>query len=422
MKKSFLTAASSTLAMAAANRPKAVIGGIRADAEDPKAVIEELQSAFKAFRDKHEESLTAKADKEFLEQQANQINETISELQAKVDAQANQLAAAQIGNSQEDAPADPEYTKAFTDFFARGIETPDANLREAVDSEGGYLAPIEWDRTIQDALVELSPLRQICDVMTTGGRGYKKLINKKGTDAGWVGEEDARPETNSSTLDVLGIGYGELYAMPAATQRMLEDSEINAEQWLSDEVKEAFAQTENAAFVAGDGTNKPRGFLTYTAGGLNENQHPLGSVETLASGLADGITSEALISLPYLIAQKYRQNSRFISNRMTLLEVRKLTDGQGNYLWQPTYAQGQPSTIGGYPVTEIEDMPDVAAGSLPIAFGDFKAGYKIHDRTGTSVLRDPYTAKPYVLFYTRKRVGGAVMDPNAIKILKIAAN
>ena len=253
------------------------------------------------------------------------------------------------------------------------------------------------------------------------GAGFEKLINTKGTAAGWVTEEAGRPQTAAAGFTKLGFGWGEIYAMPAATQTILDDSEIDLEAWLAGEVAEAFTLMENTAFIAGDGVEKPRGMLTYVNGGTNANRNPLGEVGVVNSGGAAAITSDAIIDLTYKPTSRYMQNARFIMNRATMATIRKLTDGDGNYLWQPTYVAGQPSSLCGYSLTEVADMPDLAAGSLPIAFGDFKAGYSIFDRKGVSLLRDPYSAKPYVLFYTTKRVGGAVVDPNAFFAMKVAA-
>ena len=212
--------------------------------------------------------------------------------------------------------------------------------------------------------------------------------------------------------------------MPAATQTLLDDSQVDIEQWLADEVQIVFAEQEGAAFVNGDGTNKPTGFLHYTA--VADASWSWGNLGYIASG-ADGAfassnPADALINLAYAPKQGYRANGRWVMNRKTESTVRKFKDTTGNYIWQPGLSAEQPATLFGYPVTEAEDMPDIASNSLSIAFGDFTRGYLVVDRVGVRVLRDPYSAKPYVLFYTTKRVGGGVQNFEAIKLMKFAAS
>ena len=211
--------------------------------------------------------------------------------------------------------------------------------------------------------------------------------------------------------------------MPAATQALLDDAVVNIDDWLADEVETAFAAQEGAAFVSGDGVNKPKGFLASTM--VDESAWAWGSlgfVETGAAGaFAASDPADCLIDLVYALKAGYRQNARFVMNRRTQSEVRKLKDESGAYLWQPPSAAGEPATLMSFPVIEAEDMPNIASGSLSIAFGDFRRGYLVVDRAGIRILRDPYSAKPYVLFYTTKRVGGGVQDYDAIKLLKFAA-
>jgi len=214
----------------------------------------------------------------------------------------------------------------------------------------------------------------------------------------------------------------ELYAMPAATQTLLDDAIVDIGQWIADEVDTAFAEQEGAAFVVGDGVNKPKGFLaedTVDNGAWTWGK--LGFVPTGAAGAFPGANpSDVLISLIYAVKAGYRQNASFVMNRKTQAAVRKFKDAQGNYLWQPPAAAGQAATLMGFPVVEAEDMPDVAADSLSIAFGNFKAGYLIAERSETQILRDPFTHKPFVHFYATKRIGGQVANSEAIKLLKFA--
>ena len=212
----------------------------------------------------------------------------------------------------------------------------------------------------------------------------------------------------------------ELYAMPAATQQLLDDAMIDVDDWLAEEVRDVFAVQESTAFVTGDGNGKPRGFLDYAvaAEGL-QSWGELGYVATGTSGAFDAAEpADALIDLIYAPKTGYRAKGRVVMNRQTVSAVRRFKDADGNYLWQPSLSQAGSSTLLGYPVTEAEDMPDIGANSFSIAFGDFEKGYLILDRQGVDVLRDPFSAKPYVLFYTTKRVGGGVQDFEAIKLLK----
>lgn len=393
------------------------------------AAIQTVNTAFEEMKATNDERIKALEENKGvaeLEAKLSRIEATIVEAEKTLERHATALASGGGTQAGGQRVVDQTYTDNFTRFMrtsADGNVAPDVlnALRRSVDTEGGHLAPVEWDRTMLEAQVELSPIRQICNVQSVSGAGFDKLINTKGTAAGWVTEEAGRPQTAAAGFTKLGFGWGEIYAMPAATQTILDDSEVDLEAWLAGEVAEAFTLMENAAFIAGDGTAKPRGMLTYVAGGVNETRNPLGSVGVVNSGAAAAITSDALIDLTYKPTSRYMQNARYIMNRATMGRIRLLTDGQGNYLWQPTYVAGQPSSLNGYPLTEVADMPDMAAGALPIAFGDFRAGYTIFDRKGVSLLRDPYSAKPYVLFYTTKRVGGACVDPNAYFAMRVAA-
>ncbi len=245
-----------------------------------------------------------------------------------------------------------------------------------------------------------------------------------GPAVGWVGETAARPQTNAPVLDALSFPAMELYAMPAATPSLLEDAAVNIDEWLAGEVEQAFAEQEGTAFVSGDGTSKPKGFLSYptVANGAWE-WGKIGHVATGAAGdWPEDAPSDVLVDLVYAVRAGYRQNASFVMNRKTQAAIRKFKDASGNYLWQPPAVAGGRASLMTFPVVEAEDMPDVGANSLSVAFGDFRRGYLVVDRQGVRVLRDPYSAKPYVLFYTTKRVGGGVQDFDAIKLLKFAAS
>ncbi len=297
-----------------------------------------------------------------------------------------------------------------------------ASINKGADAEGGYLAPVEWDRTINDRLVIVSPMRQIAQIQQISTAGFKKLFNSRGMGSGWVGETAARPETTTPAIGSMSYGLGEIYANPSATQQALDDAQINLEQFIARDVETEFAYQEGIAFVSGNGTNKPAGFLTYATGAANAAVHPWGAIAVTTAAGAAAVTTDELVGLTYALPAEYTGNARWVMNRSTLGVIRKLKDGQGNYIWQPSFTAGQPQTIAGYGVTEMASMPNMAAAAIPIAFGDFGQGYLIIDRVGVRVLRDPYSNKPYVMFYTTKRVGGGLLNPDMIKVLKMAAS
>jgi HK97 family phage major capsid protein len=415
----------SAIALAAA--PRGLIRMPRADVSDPKALFAQLQSAVEEMRQTHETQLAAKADDVVTNDKIDRINAGISEMQATIEEQARKLEAAKLngGAGASRVIPDAQYSDNFVGMMRGNMAEHEvkAALNTTTDSQGGYLAPVEWDRTLTDKLIEVSPMRAIATVESISKRGFKKLANLRGTASGWVDEDDARTETATATFGEIPISYGELYANPATTQQMLDDAEVNLEAWLAGEVGTEFAKAEGVAFVSGNGTKRPRGFLGYVTGGASAGINPIGNISTVAGGHASLLNNpDKLIDLVTALPSIYRNGARFVMNRLTEGAIRLLKDTTNQYLWQPSLAAGVPSTLAGYPVTELPDMPDIAANAMPLAFGNFAAGYLIHDRTGVSVLRDPYTNKPYVHFYSTKRVGGAVVQPEALKILRIAAS
>lgn len=402
----------------AATAPRGIVSGVRADSGNAAQLVQQLQQAFATFKDEHTRQLSeikAGINDPLQAGKVEKINEEIANLQAAIDATNTKMAAVEMGAGGGRVLADKEYSDSFMAHMRRGEVS--ASLNKGTASEGGFTVPIEWDRTVTDKLILVSPMRELCSVQSVAGAGYKKLINLRGTGSGWVGETAARPETNTPQFAEQAYGWGEIYANPSATQQMLDDSELNLEQWLAGEVQTEFSFQENKAFVSGDGTNKPRGLLTYAAGG--SNLHPLGGIAVTASGGVGVITGDAILDLVYALPSAFTGGAKFAMNRNTQLKARKLKDGQGNYLWQPSLVAGQPATLAGYALAEVPDMPDVATNALSIAFGDFKRAYKILDRIGVRVLRDPFTNKPYVSFYTTKRVGGGLENPECMKFMKI---
>lgn len=416
-----MLAKAAALAIATKPAPRGIVSGVRADAGNMTQVVQQLQQAFATFKDEHTRQLTelkAGINDPLQAGKVEKINEEIANLQAAIDTNTTKMAAMEMsGAGGMRQVKDKEYSDSFQAHMRRG--DVQAALNKGAAEDGGYTSPVEWDRTITDKLLIVSPMRALCSVQSVSGTGYKKLVNLRGTTSGWVGETDTREETGTPTLKEQGYSWGEIYANPSATQQMLDDSEINLEAWLANEVDAEFAYQEGKAFVSGDGTKKPRGLLTYAAGGTN--LHPLGGIEIIQSGAAAGVTGDGILNLIYALPETFTGNAKFAMNRNTALAIRKLKDLDGNYLWQPSLQAGQPSTLGGYSIADIPDMPGVAANALAIAFGDFKRAYKILDRVGVRVLRDPYTKKPYVMFYTTKRVGGGLENPECMKFMRIGA-
>jgi len=292
------------------------------------------------------------------------------------------------------------------------------------DSIGGYAVPEEIDAKIDSTLLAISPIRGIANVVKVGSAGYRKLIASGGTPSGWAGFEAARPATNTATFTEIVPASGELYANPAASQQMLDDAMFDVEAWLAQEIATEFARAEGMAFVKGTGTNQPLGFLSSPTATTADGTRPMGTLQTIATGAAGAFPAsnpaDKLVDLVQTLRSPYRQGAVFVMNSATAAAIRKFKTADGAFLFQPSLAAGQPSTLLGYPLIEAEDMPDIAANSLSIAFGNFKAGYVIAERNATTILRDPYTNKPYVHFYATKRVGGQVVNSEAIKLLKFA--
>ncbi len=395
--------------------------------------VREMMAAFEAFKGANDARLgeiekKAAADV-LLEEKVARIDQAVAAAQARLDRVMSQNRRPAIGGEPVEPASAPEVKAAWDGYLKTGHSPQLAGALEvkaglsAVPTSGGYVAPYETERAIERRLMAASPMREIATVRTVAAGVFRKPVSTAGVACGWVAETAARPETDPATLALLEFPSADLYANPAATQALLDDAMVDLDEWLAAEVEDAFAAQETQAFVNGDGVNKPKGFLAYPT--VADAGQQWGQIGYVASGAAGGFAADSptdrLIDLIYAPKAQYRPNGRFVMNRKTVSAVRKFKDADGNYIWQPATRLGETASLLGYPITEIETMPDVAAGSLSIAFGDFQRGYLIVDRAGVRVLRDPYSAKPYVLFYTTKRVGGGVQNFDAIKVMRFAA-
>lgn len=394
---------------------------------DLKDAFGEFMTTFEAFKEANDEKLaelegrmgadTVTSDK------VERISHALDEQKRAIDNLTLKKIRPVLGRDGRAMPSEHKnafdaYMRSGDDRQLRALDTKAMSYGSGQD--GGYLVPAETETEIGKRLSALSPIRSIASVRQVSGAVLKKPFSVSGPAVGWVAETASRPQTDTATLAELQFPTMELYAMPAATASLLEDAVVDLDQWISAEVEAAFAEQESAAFVSGDGTAKPKGFLSYAT--VAEANWAWGKIGYTVTGVAGGLPaaspSDILIDTVYSLKAGYRQNANWVMNRKTQATIRKLKDADGNYLWQPPSAVGQRAMLMGFPLVEAEDMPDIDDGATPLAFGDFGRGYLVVDRAGVRVLRDPYSAKPYVLFYTTKRVGGGVQDFDAIKLLK----
>ena len=392
----------------------------------------EMMRAFEQFKEANDERLASqrRGGDVLLEEKVARINDVVDSHQRRFEEITLKSVRPPLASERHAPSHSAREHKAAFDAYVRSGESAGLRALEVKamsagsNPDGGYTVPFEIETEIGKRLTLISPIRSIAGVREISANVYKKPFMTAGPAVGWVGETDARTQTTSPVLDSLSFPAMELYAMPAATATLLEDSAVNIDEWLAGEVEQVFAAQEGTAFVSGDGVNKPRGFLAYDK--IAEASWAWTKIGYVATGTAGEFDAtapiDAIIDLVYALKSGYRQNGHFVMNRKTQAAVRKLKDADGQYLWSPpTQANGRASLFT-YPLVEAEDMPDIAANAYAIAFGDFRRGYLVVDRQGVRVLRDPFSAKPYVLFYTTKRVGGGVQDFDAIKLLKFAAS
>ena len=302
------------------------------------------------------------------------------------------------------------------DSAVLGTKSDPSQGQTGVDALGGYAVPFALDRKILSKVRDLNVMRRLCSSQSVSTPETYWNVDLGGTDAGWVGELTARPNTNVPQLARAGITWGEIYANPKASYRLLDDALFNVESWYSQKVAETFADYEEEAFLTGDGTNKPKGLLSYDFAATADATRDFGTFEKITSAT---LTADTIIDLYYSLRQVYRgNNTAWLMNPSTIQALRKLKDGNQNYIWIDNIANGMVGTLLGRPVYESRFMPDFStAGNKAILFGDFKKAYTIFDLHGLRIVRDVYTDKTSVQFYTSKRVGNMVQDSCAVKCL-----
>lgn len=314
------------------------------------------------------------------------------------------------------------YLRSGDDDALRGVSVERKGLTTAVNAEGGYLVDPQTSDRIQGALRGAGSVRSIANVVQVEANAFDVLVDHADFGHGWSTETSVA-ETATPQIERVSIALHELSALPKASQRLLDDAAFDIESWLADRIADKFTRAEANAFVNGNGTNQPKGFLTYpTVVNGTETWGKLGHVVTGQAGDFDSATpADAIVDLVYALGARYRAKATFVMNSKTAGAVRKMKDADGRFLWSDGLAAGEPARLMGYPVLIAEDMPDIGLNTTAIAFGDFGAGYTIAERPDLRVLRDPFSAKPHVLFYATKRVGGDVTDFSAIKLLKFSA-
>lgn len=364
-----------------------------------------LVSDFKGFR----QEITQK-----MKQQEERLSMTYK-------SQRPQLATAETAGAPHQKAIDA-YLRSGDDDGLRALTLDGKSMNTAVSAEGGYLVDPQTAETVKSVLTSSASIRSIASVVNVEATSFDVLVDRNDTGAGWATEMTPTAETASPLFDRISIPLHELSAMPKASQRLLDDAAFDVEGWLAGRIADKFATAEAAAFVTGDGVDKPRGFLRYPM--VDADEWSWGSLGYVATGTAGDFDmnkpSDAIVDLVYALGAKYRANASFVMNSKTAGAVRKMKDADGRFLWTDSLAAGQPAQLMGYPVLIAENMPDIGDEAAAIAFGDFAAGYTVAERPDLRVLRDPFSAKPHVLFYATKRVGGDVTDFAAIKLLKFS--
>ena len=358
-----------------------------------------------------------------LTSQVKQNEERISMLTTKSILPGRPALEAKMDTTAPHAKALDAYLRSGDDDGLRGLELEGKALNTAVSAEGGYLVDPQTAETVQSVLVSSASIRSIASVVTVEATSFDVLVDHTDVGAGWATENGTQAETDTPQIERISVPLHELSALPKASQRLLDDSAFDVEGWLAGRIADKFARAEAAAFINGDGVDKPTGLLTHPT--VDNASWSWGNIGYVASGVDGDFPSagaaDKIVDLVYALGARYRANAAFVMNSKTAGAVRKMKDADGRFLWSDGLAAGEPARLMGYPVVIAEDMPDIGSDATAIAFGDFAAGYTIAERPDIRILRDPFSAKPHVLFYATKRVGGDVSDFAAIKVMKFSA-
>ena len=405
--------------------------------------IEDLGRAFEQFKSANDQQIKEKAKGVFepiLEEKTQRLGNAMADLEAKLaklGQETKDLSDAFVKSQRtgtgggEADPAKRDHTKAFLSFVRHGQETGLRDFeRKAMsvnhDPSGGYLVPVDMSGRIAQRIFDTTPMRQFAFVDTTTSDTYEGMTDRGEIASGWVGETTARNETATPDVGKYNIVIGELFAEPRITQKLLEDADRDVESWLVGKISDKFARDQNNAFIVGDGINKPRGITAYPTAATADGARAWGVIEHVNAGASGAFTAttpqDRLVDLTEALRAPYRNGARWMMPRAVSLLIRKFkTTSDQNYIWQPSLVAGAPATLLGYPVEMAEDFPALGSGSLSAAFGNFQAAYTIVDRRGIAIMRDPFTSKPYVKFYTTVRVGGGVTEFDAIKLLRFSS-
>ncbi|MGB5863765.1 MAG: phage major capsid protein [Sulfitobacter sp.] len=372
-------------------------------AEDVRRAVTDFVKQFKGFQSDVETKL-------------QQTEERMTMLDRKTLTAARTPLAGAIEAGAPHKRAFNAYVRSGDDDGLRGLELEGKALSTAVNSDGGYLVDPQTSDIVKSVLNTTASIRAIASVVNVEATSYDVLVDHSDVGAGWATESSTVGESDTPQIDRITVQLHELSALPKASQRLLDDSAFDIEGWLAGRIADKFARAEAGAFINGDGIDKPKGFLAHNS--VDNDVWVWGNLGYVPTGVAGDITPDAIVDVIYALGAQYRANASFVMNSKTAGLVRKLKDMDGRFLWSDGLAAGEPARLMGYPVLIAEDMPDAGADAFAMAFGDFAAGYTIAERPDLRILRDPFSAKPHVLFYATKRVGGDVSDFAAIKLLK----
>jgi HK97 family phage major capsid protein len=381
------------------------------DLSDLQQVMGDFVSEIKSFKgDITAELQQQKARLTMIDRKSNQLGRPSLSTAAGVEAPHQKAFETYVRSGDEDA--------------LRGLDLAGKAMSTAVAADGGYLVDPQTAETVRSVLRATASLRQVANVVNVDATSYDVLVDHTDIGSGWATEAGPAGETGTPAIDRISIALHELSALPKASQRLLDDSAFDIEAWLADRIADKFARSEASAFINGDGVDKPMGILAHTQ--VADSAWAWASLGYIATGTDGGFDAtnpaDAVVDLVYALGAQYRANGTLVMNSKTAGQVRKQKDGDGRFLWSDGLAAGEPALLMGYRVLIAEDMPDIASDAAAIAFGDFAAGYTVAERPDLRILRDPFSAKPHVLFYATKRVGGDVSDFAAIKLLKFSVS